>query len=114
MAAPQTRPSMRPSSRSIFPNAANTAERSPTSRRTAEMRGLSVCAAFMAVSSTSQMMTRAPTPGLLDLLPGVDAGGVIVAEMVDVDWAGKIVDVFGGTVQERQARIPARHHQRHD
>src|SRR5207244_12189805 len=42
---------------------------------------------------------------LLDLLPGVDAGGIEVAEMVDVSRNVKLVDVLGRAVQEGQARV---------
>src|SRR5258705_159681 len=50
---------------------------------------------------------------LLDLLPGIDTGWIEVAEMVDEGRNGESVDVLGGSVEEREAGIAARHHERH-
>src|SRR5258706_11106016 len=49
---------------------------------------------------------------LLDLLAGIDAGGVEVAEVVDVGRDVEAVDVLGGAVKERQARVATGDHQR--
>src|SRR3984885_532708 len=45
---------------------------------------------------------------LLDLLAGIDAGGIEVTEVIDVGRHIQRVDVLGRTVQEGKARVAAR------
>src|SRR5262245_3039151 len=49
---------------------------------------------------------------LLDLLASIDAGRVEVAKVVDVGRDNEFVDGFGRAVEQREAGIAARHHQR--
>ena len=58
-------------------------------------------------------MRRHLLQGLLDLLAGIDARRVVVAEVVDVGGPLQRPDLIGCAVQKGQARVAAGHHQRY-
>src|SRR5262249_9688933 len=50
---------------------------------------------------------------LFDLLAGIEAGRVVVTEVVHIRRHVEVADVLGGAMQERVRGIAARHHQGH-